>query len=265
MTNFDQFLGPASPRLGWVPAPRYLLRRDRILRMLAGLPAGRLLEIGPGAGALLVELTELGFDCLALEASEGARDLLQTFTAAHGYPVAVVASPDKAWSLSFDLVCAFEVLEHIEDDHAALAAWVSWLKPGGCLLLSVPAHMKLWNAGDQWAGHHRRYERDSLTESLQRVGLSIEEFECYGFPLANLLERLGAPIYARRIHREADIVASRKHNNDRSGIDRSEHLGLHRWVNSFPGRTMLRLFLSLQSTFKRTDLGSGYLVKARRL
>ena len=45
--------GISFPERGWVPAPRYLLRRDRVLRLLARLPVGRLLEIGCGSGALL--------------------------------------------------------------------------------------------------------------------------------------------------------------------------------------------------------------------
>ena len=49
----DSFLGPAAPDLGWVPAPRYLMRRARILRQLSTIPTGRLLEVGPGAGMIL--------------------------------------------------------------------------------------------------------------------------------------------------------------------------------------------------------------------
>ena len=68
-------LGPAAPEAGWVPAPRYLLRRARILRQLAGIKPCQALEIGCGAGVLLHELTARGFDCSALESSAEARTL----------------------------------------------------------------------------------------------------------------------------------------------------------------------------------------------
>src|SRR5688572_255286 len=65
--------GRVAPELGWVPAPRYLLRRHRALNLLKGLPRGRVLEVGCGAGALLNDLAGLGYDCTALESSSEAR------------------------------------------------------------------------------------------------------------------------------------------------------------------------------------------------
>ena len=58
----DAFLGPAAPDLGWVPAPRYLMRRARIRALLEALDPGRLPEVGPGAGALLIEGARRGFE-----------------------------------------------------------------------------------------------------------------------------------------------------------------------------------------------------------
>ena len=52
----------------------------------------------------------------------------------------------------FDLVCAFEVLEHIEDDQNALIQWTAHLRPGGWLLISVPAHQRRYAAADELVG-----------------------------------------------------------------------------------------------------------------
>src|SRR3546814_20907381 len=87
---------------------------------------------------------------------------------------------------------AFEVLEHIEDDHAALRQWLGWLKPGGILLMSVPAHPSQWNAADVWAGHFRRYRKRELLGLVEENGLELEHVECMGFPLANITERMQA-------------------------------------------------------------------------
>ena len=72
----------------------------------------------------------------------------------------------------FDLVCAFEVLEHIEDDAAAVRQWAARLRPGGWLLLSVPAHQRRYGPADELVGHFRRYDPARLTALLARCGLT---------------------------------------------------------------------------------------------
>jgi len=260
----DAFLGPAVPDLGWVPAPRYVLRRARILRQLDMLAPGRLLEVGPGAGMLLVEAARRGFRCEALELSAEARELAGTVIARSGQHIPVRAEADAGWEKSFDALFAFDVLEHIEHDREALMQWHDWLAPEGVLLLSVPAHARMWTAGDEWAGHFRRYERAPLLQLLRETGFVPEHFECYGFPLSNLSERLSARIYARRIHHHGAARDDRQRNNDRSGTDRGPHLKLYPLLSSAPGKLALRAFCGVQQWFVDTDLGSGYLVKARR-
>ncbi len=261
----DALLGPVATELGWVPAPRYLMRRARVQSLTETLPRGRLLEIGPGAGAMLIEFSAAGFECEALDSSDVARERANALIGASGHSIPVHATPGAEWEGRFDVVCAFEVLEHIEDDRAALAQWASWLKPGGRLLMSVPAHMKLWTARDEWAGHVRRYERNELREVFGKAGLEIEDFECYGFPLTNLSEWVSAPIFARNIHRGSeDAREDRQKNNDRSGIDRGADMKLFPLVSSWPGKMAVRTFATVQNAFLGTDLGSGYVVKARR-
>lgn len=260
----DSFLGPSAPDLGWVPAPRYLMRRARILRQLDMLEPGRLLEVGPGAGMLLIESARLGFQCKALEVSNEARALAEKVIALSGQNIPVFAIADEVWKESFDTMFAFDVLEHIERDREALTQWHDWLVPNGTLLLSVPAHMRLWTAGDEWAGHFRRYEKEPLLQLLRETGFTPEICECYGFPLTNLSERLSARSYAKRIHRNSGSDDNRKRNNDRSGTDRGPHLKLYPLLRSLPGKLALRAFCGIQHCFVRTDLGSGYLVRARR-
>lgn len=261
----DSFLGPAAPELGWVPAPRYLMRRARILPQLNALKRGRLIEVGPGAGMLLIEAARRGFRCEALELSIEARALAERAIAQSGQAIPVHADASAGWDQSFDILLAFDVLEHIEHDREALMQWHKWLAPKGTLLLSVPAHMRMWTAGDEWAGHFRRYEREPLLRLLQESGFEPELIECYGFPLTNLSERVSARTYAKRIHHGGGLEEDRRRNNDRSGTDRGPHLKLYPLLSSLPGKLALRAFCSIQSCFIRTDLGSGYLVKARRL
>lgn len=259
----DPQLGPIATDLGWVPAPRYLMRRSRVMALLGGHPPGHLLEIGPGSGALLVELADAGFTCQALDASEEARARTRSLLSRSGHRIPVHPVPGDDWRGHFDVICAFEVLEHIEDDLGALQAWSSWLKPGGTLLLSVPAHMRLWTARDVWAGHVRRYERDELLDVFRRAGFELETVECYGFPLTNVTEWVSQPLFARGIHHGTDEAETRRRNNDRSGVDRGADMKLFPLVRSLPGKLALRTFDAMQRMFLRTDLGSGYIVKAR--
>lgn len=262
--QIDRMYGPAAPENGWVPAPRYLLRRSRILAMTAGIPPGDLLEIGCGAGMLLQEFARRGFRCTALESSAAALNLAQAFARAANLPIRFCGAPDTDWRGHFGTVFAFEVLEHIADDQGALAQWSGWLRSSGHLVISVPAHARLWNARDEWAGHYRRYERAELERLVSEAGLEIESFECYGFPLANLTERIGARSYAGRIRREArHLDADPRARTDRSGIERGPNVRLYPLQTSFPGRVALAVCLGLQRMFLATDLGSGYLLRAR--
>jgi SAM-dependent methyltransferase len=75
---------------------------------------------------------------------------------------------------TFDLVLLLDVLEHVEDERAALAEAGRVLRPGGSLLLTVPALKRLWSQRDELAGHVRRYELPELNDALALAGFSVE-------------------------------------------------------------------------------------------
>lgn len=256
-------LGPAAPEAGWVPAPRYLLRRARILRQLEGIAPCETVEIGCGAGVLLHELTARGFRCHALESSPEARVLAGQLAADAGIDIRLVEQPGDDWAGRFPLLMAFEVLEHIEHDREALQAWRSWMPSGATLLLSVPAHMSKWNPSDVWAGHFRRYERRALEALLRASGFEPEAVECYGFPLATVSEKLTARRYARAIKPgDERTVEGKQVNSHRSGIDRSHVMKWFPLMDNPLGRTAVALAELAQRPFLGAELGNGYLVRA---
>ena len=69
----------------------------------------------------------------------------------------------------FDLVCAFEVLEHIEDDVAALREWGAKVRPGGYVMISSPAFPDRFGPFDHFAGHFRRYDRQQFVRPADRT------------------------------------------------------------------------------------------------
>lgn len=264
--EFHPLFGVSLPQFGWVPAPRYLLRRDRILRMLQSLPAGQLLEVGCGVGALIEDLTRAGHSCQAIETSAEALRLANIVHRSNPN-VRIHTGPSADWRESFDYVLSFEVLEHIEDDRAALAQWAEWLKGGGYLLISVPAHHRRWNATDVWAGHFRRYERDELEQLLRLTGLTPIAIECYGFPLANAIEPIRSRMHHRALRHErhgSNNPQDHASHTRRSGTQRGLESRLYPLQSSFIGIVLMRLSFALQSIFVRTELGTGYIALAQK-
>jgi ubiquinone/menaquinone biosynthesis C-methylase UbiE len=79
---------------------------------------------------------------------------------------------------SFDLVCAFDVLEHIRDDEKALQELFRVCKPGGFVCITVPAFAGLWSVHDEVNGHQRRYVRDTLRPKVVAAGF-IDSYSTY--------------------------------------------------------------------------------------
>ena len=134
--------------------------------------ATRRLEVAPGLRPRLplqgTAFLDLSAPALRTLHSRGGR-------AAHG-SINALPFADR----TFDLVCAFDIVEHVEDDDGALAELARVAAPEATLLLSVPLHPQAWNAFDEYVGHCRRYEPEALTEKLARHGFAIERSAVYG-------------------------------------------------------------------------------------
>ena len=92
----------------------------------------------------------------------------------------------------FDLICAFDVIEHVEDDQRALAELARVAAPGAALITSVPLHPEQWTSFDDFVGHRRRYEPTELKAKLARHGFSIERSAAFGMqPKSSRLVDLG--------------------------------------------------------------------------
>lgn len=135
---------------------------------LRARPGARsVLDWGAGLGILAAAWAGEGMDVHCVEADPHLRAAL----ARRGLPAVdrLDAVPDGA----FDLVCAVNVLEHIEDDVASLAEVRRKLHPGGRVFVWVPAFPLLFSSMDRKVGHHRRYTRRSLGSTASRAGLNV--------------------------------------------------------------------------------------------
>jgi glycosyltransferase involved in cell wall biosynthesis len=252
---------PADPR--WVPAPRFLLRLDAVRRLLPRLARDQAtLEVGFGAGAMLEELQAQGFSwVLGIDFSAAAARLAGERLAAlpaERRPQLALATFDALHPARarFGSILAFEVLEHVTDDRGFLAGAYALMAPGGHMLVSVPAHQDRFSAWDEMVGHVRRYEREELRARFEEAGFQVEVLWSYGYPLANLLERVRRGVAAPE-----------------PGGSEELHLRTAESGNRVPARGLVKLlvrpvtmapFLLAQRPFLGTDRGDGYLLLARK-
>ncbi len=93
---------------------------------------------------------------------------------------------------TFDLVCALDIIEHVDDEHGALTEITRVTRPGGTLLISTPLHPSRWTAFDDFVGHKRRYEPPRLMAKLTEQCLSVERSAVFGMqPRSSLLLDMG--------------------------------------------------------------------------
>lgn len=136
--------------------------------------AETLLEVGCGTGVVLETLhrrlpaLRISGSDLFPEALEHARRLV---------PAATFSQVDARalpYESQFDVTCAFDVLEHVNEDDAVLAGMMRATVPGGGLIVTVPQHRWLWGPMDELAHHVRRYRRGELLDKIRRAGFRIE-------------------------------------------------------------------------------------------
>ncbi|MEO6365897.1 MAG: class I SAM-dependent methyltransferase [Luteimonas sp.] len=169
----------------WVRSRNRLLT-SIIFRHAGEFKAPRFLEVGCGTGEFIREL--VADRRLAITGSEiylkgllyakkklPSVDFIQ-YDAAHGL------LPD-----TFDMIAAFDVIEHIDDDVAAITNISRMLAPGGYFIVTVPQHMFLWSRLDEIVMHKRRYSRRELVGKLRAQGFEITTVTSFLFALFPLM------------------------------------------------------------------------------
>jgi SAM-dependent methyltransferase len=179
-----QQMAELDDRHWWYRARRRILAD--LIRREARPPAGaHILEIGCGTGHNLAMLGEFGHvDGLELDEEARALSEKRLGRKVMSSPLPELAEvPDRY----YDLIGAFDVIEHIEDDRAAIASIASKLKPGGRFVMAVPAHQWMWSAHDVVNHHKRRYSKAGLSALIDGSPLQLVKigyFNSLLFPLA---------------------------------------------------------------------------------
>jgi SAM-dependent methyltransferase len=134
-------------------------------------PNFRILDAGCGTGQMLKHLEELG-DAIGIDTSTQAL----TFAQSRGVKKLVQGSiTDVPFpEATFDCIVVLDVIEHVEDDSKILQSLHQVLKPGGRLIVTVPAYKLLWSAHDEINHHKRRYTATHLRQLMEEAGYSVD-------------------------------------------------------------------------------------------
>jgi len=154
---------------------------DILLGFLRGRPPLRILNAGCGSGELSFRLAAQGHHVLGIDPEPAYVRLARRGTAGR-CTFAVSSIEDYDGPRDFDCVIATDVLEHIADDQAAFTRLVGLARPGGQILLTVPAGQWLFGYHDEQLGHFRRYSRASLRR-LVEGHCAVEEVRYFGASL----------------------------------------------------------------------------------
>jgi SAM-dependent methyltransferase len=212
----------------------------------------RILDIGCGTGKMLDELAPFG----AVVGADFSPEALQ-FCVTRGVGADLARADVRRLPFageSFDVVTAMDIIEHIDDDKAAACEVFRVLRPGGRLLVTVPAFPSLWSEHDEALHHHRRYTAPRLRDLFQRVGLGVER-------LSYTVTSLFPPIWAYRqvsnLLRRPRPGGEKKANLVRfSGPVNAALLSLSEWETRLVGRLSLPFGVSVVCVARRPAAGA---------
>jgi len=240
---------PAAPPL----APRAFLRWTVVRRIVADLRPRTVLELGCGLGGVGARLVPVA-RYTAVEPDDQSWAVARERITPLGGEV-IHGDHTAAPPGEYDLVCAFEVLEHIADDAATLAEWLPLVRPGGHILLSVPADPERFGASDVLAGHYRRYTAGQLRDRLAEAGAVDITVVHYGWPLGYLLDSVRNRLSRSKVDAAAETAEARTSTSGRLFQPRSAVAGALIRLGVAPFVLLQRL---------RPGTGPGLIALARR-
>jgi SAM-dependent methyltransferase len=189
-------------------APLAALRWAVVEPLLEELRPTRILEIGCGIGGFGARMATRA-QYIGVEADRASYEAARPAITPHGGTVVHGHLSQIDLDQGFDLVCAFEVIEHIDDDATALAEWAEHVAPKGAVLLSVPAGPDRFGPWDASVGHFRRYDGSHLDRLITGAGFTDVRHVYYGWPLGYATEYARNRLVARKDHSAGATTSDR--------------------------------------------------------
>jgi 2-polyprenyl-3-methyl-5-hydroxy-6-metoxy-1,4-benzoquinol methylase len=186
----------------WYARSRLVLE---LLRNIGVSDEARILEVGCGWGTNLAALENAGYSVAGLDISRHALDRLDR-------PGRTLIEADLSKDLPagaplYDVVLALDVIEHVDDDRDVVRCLTQLVRPGGRVIISVPALPDLFSEFDRVQGHRRRYTPDMLRTAIEGSGLTITDLFWWGQWMARILGRRKSKTRGRPGETSAQIYA----------------------------------------------------------
>ena len=239
--------------------PKLVLRESCVYDLSRDWAPGRFVEMGAGTGHMASLFLARGFHGACHDLGPDSRAMIRRRFADASETLRVVDNVSELSDAEFDYLLAFEVLEHVTDHLGVLRQWVQKLRPGGLVLVSVPAHTRKFGRSDHLVGHVRRYERAQLRQLLEAAGIGNIRIVNYGFPITELTRRVSN--WMVRDDRSYDhLNAEQRSIRSAQGKPRA----INRALSVVSGK-VVRPFCVIQRWFYRYDIGDGLVASGVRL
>lgn len=215
------------------------------------------LDLGGGNGMVAKSCQDLGLDTYLVEPGAGALN-----AKARGIQnVYCCKLNELPKNLCFDIVGAFDVIEHIDSPVQFLMDLKPRLKDSGLVVLTVPAYNLLWSDEDDSAGHCRRYTVRSLAQELKKAGYTVQHCSYFFLPLLPLIFFLRALPYRLKMKSKVQMSDDHHVHLDQTDKVKNEHV-LGPWLN-----TIFDCLFSMERFFikrlAKLPLGSSIIVVAK--
>jgi SAM-dependent methyltransferase len=218
-----------------------------LLRKFKVLPPARILDVGCGWGTNLTALEKCGYEVSGLDISRQVLDLIDR-------PNRDLIEADLKQDVppgergAYDGCFVLDVIEHLDDDQAALARVATLMRSGAIAVVSVPALPELFSHFDRVQGHRRRYVPQTLTAAFDSTGLEIQSLFWWGAWMVPVL-------------RGMRLKDAKREQEERKTY--GDYLRLPRW----PGPQLMRLAFTLERPFSLNGwvpTGTSLFAVARR-
>lgn len=238
--------------------PRYLLREAVVKEILRQLKAGRFLEIGYGEGNMLVTLSNLGYWGDGYDFSDGAKERAGKLLLKKNITNVKLLDEINA-DMRYDYILFFEVVGYWKDPADEIARLKERLSPGGKIIFSF-SNQRFEGYAEKVTGDMKCFRRDEIIRMLEHdTGLKVDIMYNFGFPLVNITKPV-LDLFHRWKSRSKNSNENVAEDIKESGL--ASRFILVKFASLLLNPVTIYPFAVIQSLFRNTGLGNGYIVVA---
>lgn len=178
----------------------------------------KLMDIGAGSGLMLKYFKDLGYSVAGIELDKSLVDKMKKDPDLKGLSIQQGDITKMKGKQEYDVVICNDVIEHINDDRQAIKNLWTFVKPGGMLVVTVPAHSFLYSQRDKDWGHFRRYDRKDLVEKITETTGTVKFITYWNF-LGFFVYLLMEKVLKLKLHEEIRYKESTGNSLIKKGVE----------------------------------------------